>query len=399
MNNNNSNQDETLTAAMDASHPLWMKEWKEGKGEETIRQHSTTITEEDVNKNNKKNKDERKVQLYCSWFCPFAQRVWITLEELGIPYQYIEVNPYRVDPTEPGGYTKQSLSLEEKKKLVPNFIATSPRGLVPAIRHKNTICVWESEVVVEYLDEVFSNSSSLFTSIPAVKAFVRMYIDHCTTRIQKSYYQFLMEQTIEGQSKAKHNFLRECRTLACAMAPLEEDDDEKQSYPTTTSIVQATEQAQTQDQKEFGTMNRVDVTAISQISHQLGLQSGPYFLGSQFSAVDIALAPFWQRILWVGKHYRNLQLPSDDPAFQRLDIWWKAVSQRPSIANTMVGKERLISSYKQYANNVATSDFATTMASSLSSSKVATADGSDKNNDDDDAVDESTKKNKRQKIT
>lgn len=28
-------------------------------------------------------------------FCPFNQRVWISLEEKGIPYQYKEVNPYR----------------------------------------------------------------------------------------------------------------------------------------------------------------------------------------------------------------------------------------------------------------------------------------------------------------
>ena len=30
-----------------------------------------------------------------SQFCPFAQRVWIALEEKGIPYEYKEVNPYK----------------------------------------------------------------------------------------------------------------------------------------------------------------------------------------------------------------------------------------------------------------------------------------------------------------
>lgn len=32
--------------------------------------------------------------LWAGWFCPFTQRSWVVLEELGITYQYKEVNPY-----------------------------------------------------------------------------------------------------------------------------------------------------------------------------------------------------------------------------------------------------------------------------------------------------------------
>ena len=28
-------------------------------------------------------------------FCPYVARSWIALEEKGIPYQYVEVNPYK----------------------------------------------------------------------------------------------------------------------------------------------------------------------------------------------------------------------------------------------------------------------------------------------------------------
>ena len=33
-------------------------------------------------------------KLYTSWFCPFAQRVQLALEVKGLPYEYIDVDPY-----------------------------------------------------------------------------------------------------------------------------------------------------------------------------------------------------------------------------------------------------------------------------------------------------------------
>lgn len=60
---------------------------------------------------------------------PFVQRVWIALELKGIPYQYIEVDPY------------------EKPQALLDI---NPRGLVPALRHDNWGC-YESTVLMEYV--------------------------------------------------------------------------------------------------------------------------------------------------------------------------------------------------------------------------------------------------------
>ena len=187
------------------------------------------------------------------------------------------------------------------------------------------------------------------------------------SRIQKSYYTFLMQQSTEAQDKARMEFFRECRALACAMAPLGDDG------PTPEAVLTDTKKAL---EEESPSMLRVDTETLSAVSQtaftrRLKLRPGPFFLGAEFSGVDIALAPFWQRFLWVGGHYRDLAMPND-AAFQRLDRWWQAVSSRSSVSNTFVGKERLISSYRQYAFNVATSDFANSLKPSMESAKKDT---------------------------
>jgi hypothetical protein len=60
---------------------------------------------------------------------PFVQRVWIALEAKGLPYQYIEIDPYK----------KPDALLE-----------VNPRGLVPALRHGDWGC-YESTVILEYV--------------------------------------------------------------------------------------------------------------------------------------------------------------------------------------------------------------------------------------------------------
>lgn len=92
-------------------------------------------------------------------------------------------------------------------------------------------------------------------------------------------------------------------------------------------------------------------------------ERGPFFLGDRFGLVDIALAPFYQRFLWVGGYYRGLEFPKETE-FERLSVWWEATSSRASVANTLVCKRKLQASYIQYADNSATSDAAKSMRSS-----------------------------------
>lgn len=200
----------------------------------------------------------------------------------------------------------------------------SPRGLVPALSHTTTtsvggaahqqqrvVVVWESLPAAEYVDTVFGRNTLMPTD-PHEKAMVQIWCDHCTNRIQHHFYKALM--AAQDPAKRQGHLLQyyaECRALANAMSP-----------------------------------------------------NGPFFLGDRFSMLEVALAPFWQRMLWVGGHCMQLSLTfpttadDDDPAFERLRVWWKATCARPSVAATLVCKPRLIASYADYALNVATSDFA-----------------------------------------
>jgi hypothetical protein len=60
--------------------PLWDKSWRPFPGESTIRKRINCLNPQ--------------LLFYTSWFCPFAQRTWIALEESKVKYKWKEVSTY-----------------------------------------------------------------------------------------------------------------------------------------------------------------------------------------------------------------------------------------------------------------------------------------------------------------
>eukprot|EP00045_Choanoeca_perplexa_P011790 m.126219 g.126219 ORF g.126219 m.126219 type:complete len:242 (-) comp15768_c0_seq8:325-1050(-) len=197
-------------------------------------------------------------------------------------------------------YTKKALPLEKKQELYPEFVQASPWGLVPAIRHNGTT-VCESLVTVEYIDEALKTGHALLPDSPAERSRVRVWTAHANERIIPHFYKLLMHSTSEERAADKNNLLKGLQQYAEAMHP-----------------------------------------------------EGPFFLGPQFSMADIALAPWFERFLSVGKTYRGLEIPNEG-VLTRLHRWYTHLLQFEPFAKTIVSQERLVSNYSGYADNTATS--------------------------------------------
>ncbi|BFZ05230.1 hypothetical protein BsWGS_08268 [Bradybaena similaris] len=143
--------------------------------------------------------DKKEVQLYCSWFCPFAQRAWIALLEKKVDFEYIEVDPYN---------------------KTPEFLVVNPRGLVPAIVHKGR-SVYESPICVEYVDEVWKHEPKLLPRDPYNRAVARIWVDFIAKKIIPVFYRMIQKQGKQEQDEAKVELLANLETVTQAMSKTE----------------------------------------------------------------------------------------------------------------------------------------------------------------------------------
>ncbi|KAF2735485.1 hypothetical protein EJ04DRAFT_195290 [Polyplosphaeria fusca] len=145
----------------------------------------------------KQHSKDEDLKLFGSCFCPFVQRVWISLEFKGVPYQYIEVDPY---------------------KKPQSLLEVSPKGLVPAIRHGPTWSVHESTVIMEYLEDL-QTGTPLLPSHPQKRATCRLWSDHINRNIVPCFYRLLQAQDAEDQVNHATDLRNEISKLVEAADP------------------------------------------------------------------------------------------------------------------------------------------------------------------------------------
>ena len=131
------------------------------------------------------------LNFYSGWFCPFVRRVWIALEERGIPYQYHEVNPYHKSP---------------------EYLAINPKGLVPAFVRGEDV-LYDSGIMLEYLDDALKPTPSILPEQPGARAKARILGDHISKNIIPSSIKLTMSQDTQSSDQAKQDLLKALHTL------------------------------------------------------------------------------------------------------------------------------------------------------------------------------------------
>ncbi|KAL3794756.1 hypothetical protein HJC23_012766 [Cyclotella cryptica] len=113
--------------------------------------------------------------------CPYVQRTHITLRELNIPFDMVEVT----GPTKPDW-----------------FLKINPRGKVPALRIPSLgydAVLYESAICNEFLCDYASmtlcqNQNLMPPSDPLLRAKIRLWNDHCDNIFAKTQFTFLMNK-------------------------------------------------------------------------------------------------------------------------------------------------------------------------------------------------------------
>ena len=119
---------------------------------------------------------------------------------------------------------------------------------------------------------------------------------------------------------------------------------------------------ETADEREAEKKSLLDgLLCLAQAMDPVSADGGAFFLGDEFTMVDIALCPWWTRFRSIAGTYRGFEVPRG-ATWDRLHAWGDACENRPSVARTIVDQSRLIANYTGYADSSATSTVAQTLA-------------------------------------
>lgn len=141
------------------------------------------------------------MKFYNAWYCPFAQRAWMTLVHKNIGFEYIEVDPY--------DESKSWLEISRGSAMVPVLIQPNKDG--------SETTIVESNRVVEYLEDL-QPQKPIFADHPNQRAEQKYWMDHVSNKITPYFYQFLKAvEPDQKQVQSRDNMLAGMLTITEAM--------------------------------------------------------------------------------------------------------------------------------------------------------------------------------------
>ena len=184
--------------------------------------------------------------------CPWVQRAAIVLREKKIDFEFKHI---------------------ESDNRPDWFLAISPHKKVPVLRIDDSVSLFESNAISEYLDETIK--PQLHPADPIQRALNRAWTDYIPT------FADIVTATAYSATKAEYD-----------------EDAAKIPVP----------------------FERLEKALEKQ-------KAGPYFNGANYSLVDAGYAPFLQRYTWLDR----IQKLGHIEKFPRVTAWRDALLARPSI--------------------------------------------------------------------
>jgi glutathione S-transferase len=223
--------------------------------------------------------------IFSNRLCPFAHRAYFTLLEKGLledgTFDYVHID---LGANKPAWYQE----------------SVNPSGTVPCVFQADRP-VFESSVIVEYLDEQFADREpKLFPGDAVENAKIRVFVSEFNSNCIRPFYGLLMNKD---------------PALDAEKADAARD-------------------------------------AIVKLNGYLakGSDSGPYFLGDKLSAADVTAAPFIARFVHTLGFYRGFDLlPAGDADTARVRAMLEAVSSRDAFKQSFPGPEYFLAAYYKYA--------------------------------------------------
>lgn len=235
------------------------------------------------------------------------QRVWISLQFKGIGYQYIEIDPYNKPEA---------------------LVAINPRGLVPALRHGDWGC-YESTVLMEYVNFL------LIVDYQIAKRIIAGRSEYWSSAVSARRSKITSSLPTVGRSrKPALRLICIARQLILIARKVT-----RKVIPAFYAYLQAQEVPK---QVENATKLQNEIFTLIGAAHP----SGPYFLGTEMSYVDVQFAPWVIRMRKVLTPYRGWPQPE---AGSRWASWVDAIENNPHVKATTSTDDLYIDSYERYA--------------------------------------------------
>lgn len=180
----------------------------------------------------------------------------------------------------------------------------NPRGLVPTLAHNNK-ALYESNVIIEYIEDAFPDHDALLPSDPYERGYARLWMDFINTRIVPTFFRYIQAQDGAKIQEFKQTYLNQLLELTKAK------------------------------------------------------RAGLYFMGSQFTLVDVCLAPWLVRAYALRK-FKGFEYP-DTKEWDTFLAWNKELCNRKSVLETQSDDEHYGKIYARYAKDEAQSEVAKAM--------------------------------------